>query len=164
MTKDLVSYLESVDIHRCSVEDANAIYSLSERLARHQMNELTVISSLPDLERYVRNIYMPLHNEVMGIIFLDAHHGVLGIEEMFHGTVDAAPVYPRKVVETALRYGSCSCFLFHNHPSGDITPSDADRHITDRLKSALSLIDVRILDHIVVGKNGIFSFVANHFL
>ncbi len=164
MTKNLVNYLHSVDVDCCSVEEANAIYSLSSRLALHQMKDLSFIHSRTELEHFLRNAYMGLHYEVMGVVFLGASSCVLAIDELFQGTINSAQVYPRRVVERALYYGACSVFLFHNHPSGNIQPSEADRCITDCLKSALKLVDIDIVDHLIVGKEGTYSFLANHFL
>jgi DNA repair protein RadC len=164
MTENIVNYLRSVDVGCCSVEEANAIYSLSSRLALHQMNNLSFISSHLELEHFLRNAYMGLQHEVMGVVFLGASSCVLAIDELFQGTINSAHVYPRRVVEKALYYGACSVFLFHNHPSGSIQPSEADRRITECLKSALKLVDIDIVDHLIVGKGGTYSFLENHLL
>ena len=89
--------------------------------------------------------------EVFGCLFLDNRHRVLAFEELFRGTVNAASVYPREVVRAALRHNAAALILAHNHPSGVAEPSDADLSLTRRLKTALELVDVRVLDHIVVG-------------
>lgn len=164
MTKKLVNYLHSVDVSGCSVEEANAIYSLSSRLAKQQMKGLSFIHSPEELEHFLRNAYMGLQHEVMGIVFLNASNAVLAIDELFQGTINSAQVYPRRIVEKALYYGANTVFLFHNHPSGNIKPSEADRNITDRIKSALKLVDIDITDHLIVGKEGTYSFTENHFL
>jgi DNA repair protein RadC len=164
MTKNLVNYLHSVDVDGCSVEEANAIYSLSSRLAQHQMKDLSFVHSPTDLEHYLRNAYMGLQHEIMGVVFLGASSCVLAIDELFQGTINSAHVYPRRVVEKALYYGACSVFLFHNHPSGNIQPSEADRRITECLKSALKLVEIDIVDHLIVGKGGTYSFLENHLL
>lgn len=89
--------------------------------------------------------------EVFACLFLDNRHRVLAFEEMFYGTVDSAHVYPREVVKRALHYNAAALILAHNHPSGVAEPSRADEQITIRLKDALALIDVRVLDHLIVG-------------
>ena len=90
-------------------------------------------------------------NEVFCAIFLDNRHRVLSFDEMFQGTVDGASVYPRVVVQRALEINAAAVIFAHNHPSGIAEPSNADEQITRRLKDALALVDVRVLDHIVVG-------------
>lgn len=89
--------------------------------------------------------------EVFAALFLDNRHRVIAFEELFRGTIDGASVHPREVVRRALHHNAAAVILAHNHPSGVAEPSQADRHITQRLKDALSLIDVRVLDHIVIG-------------
>ena len=97
-------------------------------------------------------------NEVFGAVFLDNKHRILCDQEMFHGSISSASVYPRVVVQQALECNAAALFLYHNHPSGDSEPSMADKHITKRLNDALALIDVRVLDHLVVGSLGSVSF------
>ncbi|SHK80653.1 JAB domain-containing protein [Halomonas caseinilytica] len=84
-------------------------------------------------------------------VFLDSQHRVISFEELFHGTIDSASVYPHEVVKQALANNAAAVVLVHNHPSGGPEPSDADRRIIPRLKDALTLIEVRVIDHIVVG-------------
>ena len=91
--------------------------------------------------------------EVFTVLWLDTRHRVLGFEELFRGTIDGSSVHPREVVKSALHKNAAACILAHNHPSGISTASNADRAITRRLKDALSLIDVRVLDHIIVGED-----------
>jgi len=89
--------------------------------------------------------------EVFGVMLLDSQHCLLSFEELFMGTIDCASVYPREVVKAALANNAAAVIFAHNHPSGNAEPSYADRDITTRLVDALKLIDVRVLDHIVVG-------------
>jgi DNA repair protein RadC len=88
---------------------------------------------------------------VFACLFLDNRHRVIEYEELFQGTIDGASVHPRQVVRRALDHNAAALILAHNHPSGIAEPSEADRNITQRLQEALRLVDVRILDHIVVG-------------
>lgn len=92
-----------------------------------------------------------LEQEVFGVIWVDSKHQVIAIKNMFFGTIDGASVYPREVVKAGLLHNAAACIFFHNHPSGSPAPSQADIRITERLKSALSLVDIRTLDHIVCG-------------
>lgn len=100
---------------------------------------------------YLRSKLCRNKREVFGCLFLDTRHQVLGFERLFTGTIDACMVYPREVVKSALKRNAAAVILAHNHPSGDPKPSASDREITARLKAALALIDVRVLDHIVIG-------------
>ncbi|MCY1425563.1 hypothetical protein D9M71_413530 [compost metagenome] len=84
-------------------------------------------------------------------LFLDTRHRVLAFEVLFHGSIDGASVYPRQVVKRALAHNAAALILTHNHPSGVAEPSQADRLLTQRLKDALALVDVRVLDHFIVG-------------
>lgn len=101
-----------------------------------------------------------LPNEVFGVVFLDTRHRIIITEHLFAGTVDGCEVHPRVVAQKALQHNAASVILFHNHPSGEPEPSSADRALTARLKQALALFDVRVLDHIVVGGNRHASMAA----
>lgn len=90
-------------------------------------------------------------HEVFACVFLDNKHRVLAFDKLFMGTIDGAAVYPREVVRRALEHNAAALILTHNHPSGVAEPSEADRHITRRLVEALTLVDVRVLDHLVIG-------------
>ena len=103
-------------------------------------------------------------HEVFGAIFLDTQHRVIEFSELFHGTLDSASVYPREVVKAALHHNAGAVIFTHNHPSGEPNPSDADRRITQRLQEALGLIEVRVLDHIVVGGSDSVSFAERGYL
>ena len=89
--------------------------------------------------------------EVFCCIWLDSRHRIMGYDELFHGTIDQSSIYPREVVRRALELNAAACILAHNHPSGSTTPSPADLNITARLREALALVDVRLLDHFIVG-------------
>ena len=108
-----------------------------------------------DLARDLLNEYGDLRHypyEVFACLFLDNRHRVIEYEELFRGTIDGASVHPREVVRRALEHNAAALILAHNHPSGVAEPSDADRSITRRLSEALALVDVRILDHFIVGE------------
>lgn len=91
-------------------------------------------------------------HEVFGVVFLDGKHRVLQFEVLFHGSIDGASVYPRQVIKRALAHNAAAVILTHNHPSGCPEPSQTDRTLTARLKEALALVDVRVLDHFIVGE------------
>jgi len=96
--------------------------------------------------------------EIFCCLYLDTRHRVLAFEELFYGTLDGAAVYPREVVKKALAHNAAAVILSHNHPSGVAEPSRADEELTQRLKDALWLVDIRVLDHIVIGDGHIASF------
>ena len=103
-------------------------------------------------------------HEVFGCLYLDNRHRVITFEELFRGTIDGASVHPREVVRAALKHNAAALIFAHNHPSGVAEPSDADRRLTDRLKDALGLVDIRVLDHFVVGDGEIVSFAERGWL
>ena len=92
------------------------------------------------------------------MLFLDTRHRLIEYREMFHGTIDSASVYPREVVKEALRLNAAAVILSHNHPSGNPEPSQADKLLTQRLKDALGLVEVRTLDHVIVAGQAATSF------
>jgi DNA repair protein RadC len=96
--------------------------------------------------------------EVFLVLFLDTQHRVIASEELFHGTLSQTSVYPREVVKRALAHNAAAVILAHNHPSGVAEPSQSDQLLTDALKQALNLVDVRVLDHFIVGTGTILSF------
>lgn len=102
---------------------------------------------------YIKYRLGSYEREVFALMLLDNQHRLIEFTELFYGTIDSASVYPREVVKACLEKNAAAVILAHNHPSGDPTPSQSDRRITQRLKDALALIDVRVLDHIVVGED-----------
>lgn len=102
--------------------------------------------------------------EVFALILLDSQHGVLGFEKLFYGTIDSASVYPREVIKTVLNANAAAVIIAHNHPSGNPEPSRADIALTTRLQEALKTIDVRLLDHLVVGGPETASFAERGLL
>ncbi|MCD2452905.1 DNA repair protein RadC [Methylicorpusculum oleiharenae] len=102
-------------------------------------------------------------HEVFVCVFLNSQHQVLAVDELFRGTIDGASVYPREVIKAVLQHNAAAMIVAHNHPSGKAEPSQADRTITDKLKNALALIDVKLLDHFIIGES-VYSFAENGLL
>jgi DNA repair protein RadC len=98
--------------------------------------------------------------EVFGVLFLDTRHRMIGFELMFYGTIDGAEVYPREVARAALRLNAAAIIVCHNHPSGSTEPSAADRAVTLRLRDALAMLEIRLLDHFVIGEGPPTSLAA----
>jgi DNA repair protein RadC len=105
-----------------------------------------------------------LEHEVFACLFLDNRHRVITFQALFRGTIDGCSVHSREVVKAALTFNAAAVILAHNHPSGVADPSDADRRITERLRDALSLIEVRLLDHFIIGSGEITSFAERGLL
>ena len=105
-----------------------------------------------------------LPHEAFMVVYLDAKNGVIAHEVLHRGTVDRSVVYPRRVIEGALAHHASALVLVHNHPSGDVQPSPEDRRITRMIVEAARTVDLRVLDHVIVGKNGHFSFAAAHLM
>jgi DNA repair protein RadC len=144
--------------------ELQAACELARRQALEAVAARSVLSS-PELTRQFLAHHLGLRQrEVFCCLFLNSQHAVLHCEDLFLGTLDAAAVYPREVACRALQLGAAALIFAHNHPSGVAEPSDADRRITQRLQSALALLDIRVLDHIIVGQGTHFSFAERGLL
>ena len=137
-------------------------------IARRSLAEPMKQRPLLDMPSRVKD-YLKLHlagreHEVFAVLFLDARHQLLAMEEMFRGTLTQTSVYPREVVKRALERNAAAVMLAHNHPSGVAEPSRADEFLTQTLKTALALVDVRVLDHLVVGRESVVSFAERGLL
>ncbi|MBL4571810.1 MAG: DNA repair protein RadC [Gammaproteobacteria bacterium] len=133
------------------------INQAKEILSREFMREAVLTSSSATKE-YLKLHFAGLEHEMFVVVFLDNQHQVIAIEDMFRGTIDGAAVYPREVVKRSLELNAAALLLAHNHPSGVSEPSMADKNITKKLKDAAGLLDVRVLDHLVVGDDTVVSF------
>lgn len=122
------------------------------------------ISSPKDTRDYLTLALAELEHEVFGILALDNRHRVIDRVDLFRGTIDGASVHPREVAKVCLELNAAAVICFHNHPSGAAEPSQSDRAITKRLVDALALIDVRVLDHVVVGAEECVSFAERGWL
>jgi DNA repair protein RadC len=135
-----------------------ACLEMSTRYLAEQLNNGESLTSSQATRDYLTSELRHESREVFAVMFLDNQHKVLKFERLFFGTIDAAAVYPRIVVEQAIKHQAAAVILTHNHPSGVAQPSIADKQITKRLEQALSLIDIRVLDHIIVAGNQCYSF------
>jgi DNA repair protein RadC len=143
---------------------ADDIVAAAKAHLNRRVRRGTTLSS-PRATRDFLNLKLgALDHEVFALIFLDKRHRVISYQEMFRGTIDGASVHPREVVKEALKQNAAAVILAHPHPSGIAEPSAADELITNRLKEALELIDVRILDHIVVSGGETISFAERGLL
>jgi DNA repair protein RadC len=149
-----VAYLPSKVDNEDSI--INQALEILER--RMRLVEPLVMASPRETAKYCRLRFGSLEHEVFAIMHLDNRHRLIECQELFRGTIDGASVFPREVVKEVLARNTAAVILVHNHPSGVTEPSRADENITTRLRDALALIDVRVLDHIIATHAGHVSF------
>jgi DNA repair protein RadC len=136
----------------------------AERVLSQRVRRGEAMSSPAAVKDYLRLRIGVLDHEVFVVVFLDAQHRIIALEEMFRGTLTQTSVYPREVAKQALTNNAGAVFLAHNHPSGAAEPSRADEYLTQTLKSALALVDVRVLDHFVITSEVAVSFAERGLL
>ena len=141
-----------------------AILEMSRRALGEEMSSGDALNSPRAVKEYLQLLLRSRQQEVFMVIFLDAQHRVVANEELFQGTLTQTSVYPREVVKRALFHNAAAVILAHNHPSGVAEPSQSDRMLTDALKQALALVDVRVLDHFIVAGSGCLSFAERGML
>ncbi|KQX86581.1 RadC family protein [Variovorax sp. Root473] len=134
-----------------------AVLELARRAMGERLKERTVFDSPEAVRQYLQLHIGSRPHEVFAVLFLDAQHRLLTLEELFRGTLTQTSVYPREVVTRALHHKAAAVVLAHNHPSGHIEPSRADESLTQNLRAALALVDVRVLDHVIVSPGQSFS-------
>ena len=144
--------------------NAEEVLQAARRVLAGQMRDCEVLTSPQVVRDFLRVKLGTLEHEVFAVIHLDAQNRVIEYVEMFRGTVSQTSVYPREVVKEALARNSAALLLVHNHPSGVAEPSRADEMLTQTLKSALALVDVRVLDHLIVAGSAILSFAERGLL
>ena len=128
-----------------------AVLEMARRYLSAGLQRGDSLTSPQETRQYLSSQLRDYTHEVFAVLFLDQRHRVIQFEEMFRGTIDGASVYPREVVKKALEHNAAAVIFAHNHPSGVAEPSQSDERITRRLKDALALVDIRVLDHFVVG-------------
>jgi DNA repair protein RadC len=158
-TRDLLGHYNFTGPH---IEDS--ILAAAEDIFRRRLERAGSINDPAAATQFLQARLAGLGHEELHAMWLDARHNIIAVEMLSRGSLTGAEVHPREVVKAALRHNAAACILSHNHPSGVAEPSAADRAITTRLQSALDLIEVRILDHIVVSAAGSVSFAARGWL
>ncbi|MFQ3323650.1 MAG: DNA repair protein RadC [Pseudomonadales bacterium] len=154
-TLDEMCLAPGVGIAKCV--QLQAALEMSRRYQLQSLSNANVLTS-PQLTRdYLTSCLRHRQQEVFLVLLLNSQHGVIASEELFVGTIDAASVYPREVVKLVMQHNAAAVIFAHNHPSGIAEPSQADIRITKRLSAALELVDVRVLDHMVVGEGEVVS-------
>jgi DNA repair protein RadC len=141
-----------------------AVLEMSRRALRETLDRGTALSSPQTVRDYLRLKLQGLAHEVFVAVFLDAQNRVLAVEELFRGTLTQTSVFPREIVKRALHFNAAAIIFAHNHPSGVAEPSRADEALTQTLKHTLALVDVKVLDHFVVGGDAAMSFAERGLL
>lgn len=140
-----------------------ATKEMTKRYLAQTMEQNEMISSPELAVMYFQTELESDEREVFMVLFLDNQNRLIRKERMFAGTINQTSVYPREIVKTALKYNAAAIIVAHNHPSGCCEPSIADRHLTKKMASACDLVDIRFVDHIIVGKGDYFSFEEEKF-
>lgn len=143
---------------------AEEVLSHARRVLSQRVRRGATMSSPQAVKDHLRLEIGILEHEVFCVLFLDAQHRIIALKQMFRGTVSQTSVYPREVVKEALALNAAAVILAHNHPSGAAEPSRADEFLTQTLKAALQLVDVRVLDHLVVGQGHVVSMAERGLL
>jgi DNA repair protein RadC len=141
-----------------------AVMEVARRALRETMSRGNALSSPRTVRDFLRLKLQDRPHEVFVAVFLDAQNRVLGVEELFRGTLTQTSVYPREVVKRALHFNAAALIFAHNHPSGIAEPSRSDEALTQALKQALALVDVKVLDHFVIGGGAAMSFAERGLL
>jgi DNA repair protein RadC len=151
-------------VGRARLHALRALPELARRYFAESLPSGTAIRSPADTEAFLQARLQHLDHELFCCLFLDNRHRVLRFDELFRGTIDGTSVYPREVVKEALAVNAAAVILAHNHPSGVAEPSQADERITRRLRAALELVDIRLLDHLIIGDGRATSLASRGLL
>lgn len=148
---DLSSFSAHPGLGPAKYAQLQAVLEMARRHLAERLRRESALESPQAVRDYLKAQLRHEPHEVFGCLFLDARHRVLAYEALFRGTIDGASVYPRQLVKRALAHNAAALILTHNHPSGVAEPSQADRVLTERIKEAMALVDVRVLDHFIIG-------------
>lgn len=166
--RDDLSFVRIIELSRTGATvrepSADEIIALAKKTISSRLERLDSITEPSKAKDYLIMQLGDREQEVFGCLFLDNRHRVITFDVLFFGSIDGASVYPREVVKRALLYNAAAVIFAHNHPSGVCEPSQADKSMTERLVSALKLIDVRVIDHMVIGGGEAMSFAESGML
>lgn len=138
-----------------------AALELTKRYLQQNLGHKDILKNSSDTKQYLIACLRHHQQEIFACLFLNSHNQVIAYEEMFYGTINSSVVHPREVVKKTLSHNAAGVIFAHNHPSGIIDPSLADKQLTKRLVKSLALIDVHVFDHVIVGDCKVFSFAEN---
>jgi DNA repair protein RadC len=151
-------------VARRPLTDEQIIKAAKTLLERRLFRERSQLTSAAAAADFFIAHFAGYEREAFACLLLDSQNRPVGFEELFQGTINCSAVYPREIVKAALRHNAAAVILAHNHPSGCMKPSSDDQHVTNRIVTALSLVDVRVLDHFIVGGGRAYSFAAHGLL
>lgn len=157
---DLKNFCKAKGLGKAKYVQLQAVLEIARRHLDEELKAGHALSDPGAATRYLRAQLRERGHEVFAALFLDTRHRVIAYEELAQGTLDGAAVYAREVVKAALRHSAAAVIFAHNHPSGVAEPSAADRALTEKLKQALATVDIRVLDHLVIGEGEAVSFAA----
>lgn len=161
---DLSRFCQANGLGSAKYAQLQAVLEMARRHFKEILRRGNALTS-PDITRAYLSAHLRGYSyEVFACLFLDNQHRVIKLDELFRGTIDSASVYPREVAKQALHHNAAAVIFAHNHPSGISEPSQADRQITEKLKQALALFDIRVLDHFIIGDGQPYSFAEHGLL
>ncbi len=161
---DKTAFCEAKGLGEAKFAQLQAVMEVAKRYLMQDMLRTKSLTSPNDCREYLIAALRDKPHEVFAAIFLDNQHHIIQYEELFVGTIDSASVHPREVVKKAIHHNASAIIFAHNHPSGLTRASQADKDITQILKSALGFIDIRVLDHFIVGEGDVLSFAESGYL
>jgi DNA repair protein RadC len=161
---DQVQFCLRPGLGRAKYAQLQAVLEMGRRYLLQDLERMDVLTNPGAVGQYLQARLRHQPREIFCCLFLDSRHGVISCEELFQGTIDGASVYPREVVRRALEHHAAAVIFAHNHPSGVAEPSVADQRLTQRLVKALDLVDIRVLDHMIIGDGVVVSFAERGLL
>lgn len=161
---DQASFCQGLGLGQAKYVQLQATLEMGKRYLFETMQRGNALQNPADTRQFLMAQLRGYEHEVFACLYLDNRHRVIRFEELFQGTIDGASVYPREVVKSALEHNAAAVIFAHNHPSGIAEPSHADENLTKKLKAALELVEVRVLDHLVIGDGESVSFAERGLL
>ena len=155
---DKEELMEIEGLGEAKVAQIKAVHALAEEYLKEKMKSVSKVRNSKEVFDYLYLTMRDLKNETFKVIFLDSANQIIDAENLFEGTLNVSSVYPREIVKSAVHKNAASLIFIHNHPSGDPTPSESDKAITEDLVYACNLVQINVLDHIIIGDNRYFSF------
>jgi len=164
LAANCTDFCAALGLGKAKYAQLQAVIEMSRRHLEEQMVREIQFSASHQVKNYLRAKLRDRQSEIFCALFLDNQHRLIAYEELFSGTIDGAAVYPREVIKRTLAHNAAAVVFAHNHPSGIAEPSSADRSITKQLQEALALLDIRCLDHLIVGDRDVVSFADQGWL
>jgi len=151
LSADEQCFCQNKGLGQAKYVQLQAVVEMSRRFLKEKLQRGDALNNVTDVKNYLQSRLQNYPYEVFSCLFLDNKHRVIAYEELFYGTIDSASVHPREVLRKVLQHNAAALVLAHNHPSGVAEPSQSDIAITSKLKQVLGIIEVRVLDHFVIG-------------